>query len=98
MKVPGKDTKLGRVLRAMYCAGPMTSGAVRRKARLPVDTAITARIRELRDSYHCTIPPAIRVQQADDKAIYKYHLKRVPIWIRKELNKELKEQGSGVAA
>lgn len=89
MKIPGKNTKLGRVLRAMYCAGPMTAGAIRRKSKLPADTAITARIRELRDSYDCTIPPATRIDQANGNAIYKYHLKRVPVWMRVELNKEI---------
>ena len=88
MKCPAKETKLGKVLRAMHKAGPMTAGEIRRKAGLASDTAVTARIRELRNDYHCEIPPAKPIKQLDGSTIYKYELKRVPVWIRKELNKE----------
>lgn len=99
MRVPSKETKLGKVLRAMHKAGPMTAGEIRRKAGLASDTAVTARIRELRNDYRCEIPPAKPVKQLDGSTIYKYELKRVPVWIRKELNRErLSGWMSGVAA
>ena len=99
MKCPGQNTKLGKVLRAMNKAGPMTAGEIRRKAGLASDTAVTARIRELRNDYHCDIPPAKPIKQLDGSTIYKYELKRVPVWIRLELDKELFcRLMSGVAA
>jgi hypothetical protein len=99
MRVPSKETKLGKVLRAMHKAGPMTAGEIRRKAGLASDTAVTARIRELRNDYHCEIPPAKPIKQLDGSTIYKYELKRVPVWIRVELNRErLNGWMSGVAA
>ncbi|MBY5961918.1 hypothetical protein [Marinobacter nauticus] len=88
MKCPAQNTKLGKVLRAMHKAGPMTAGEIRRKAGLASDTAVTARIRELRNDYHCDIPPAKPIKQLDGSTLYKYEMKRVPVWIRKELNKE----------
>lgn len=88
MKCPAKDTKLGKVLRAMHKGGPMTAGEIRRKAGLASDTAVTARIRELRNDYHCDIPPAKPIKQLDGSTIYKYELKRVPLMIRLELTKE----------
>lgn len=99
MRVPSKETKLGKVLRAMHKGGPMTAGEIRRKAGLASDTAVTARIRELRNDYHCDIPRAKPIKQLDGSTIYKYELKRVPVWIRKELNRErLSGWMSGVAA
>ena len=99
MKCPAQNTKLGKVLRAMNKAGPMTAGEIRRKAGLASDTAVTARIRELRNDYHCDIPPAKPIKQLDGSTIYKYELKRVPAWIRLELDKELFcRLMSGVAA
>ena len=87
MKCPAQNTKLGKVLRAMNKAG------------LASDTAVTARIRELRNDYRCEIPPAKPVKQLDGSTIYKYELKRVPVWIRLELDKELFcRLMSGVAA
>ena len=47
MKLPMKDSNLGRVLRAMHNAGPMPAGAIRQQAGLAPDTAVTARIREI---------------------------------------------------
>lgn len=88
MKCPAQNTKLGKVLRAMNKVGPMTAGEIRRKAGLASDTAVTARIRELRNDYHCDIPPAKPIKQLDGSTIYKYELKRVPAWIGKELNRE----------
>ena len=76
MKCPAQNTKLGKVLRAMN------------KAVLASDTAVTARIRELRNDYRCEIPPAKPVKQLDGSTIYKYELKRVPLMIRLELTKE----------
>jgi len=32
MRTPGQHTKLGKVLRAMYQAGPMTAGEIRKEA------------------------------------------------------------------
>ena len=46
MNLPSKHSNTGRVLRAMYGAGPMTAEAIRRKANFSTDTEITARIRE----------------------------------------------------
>ena len=76
MKCPAQNTKLGKVLRAMNKAG------------LASDTAVTARIRELRNDYRCEIPPAKPVKQLDGSTIYKYELKLVPLMIRLELTKE----------
>ena len=88
MNLPSKHSNTGRVLRTMHGAGPMTAGAIRRKAGFHADTEITARIRELRDSYSCEIPPAKRVQQLDGKAIYLYHLVSVSHWMSEALNEE----------
>ena len=74
MNLPSKHSNTGRVLRAMYNAGPMSAGTIRRKANFSTDTEITARIRELRDLYEFEIPPAQRVQQPNGKAVYVYHL------------------------
>lgn len=98
MKLPKKHTNTGRVLRAMANAGPLTAGHIRRKAGLHPDTAVTARIRQLRD-IHCVIPPAERIKQLDDSVIYKYHLVDMPEWMKTELRRERKrEMGMGVAA
>jgi glycerophosphoryl diester phosphodiesterase len=48
MNLPSSIKNLGRVLRAMHGAGPMTAGAIRRKANMHPDTEITARIRDIR--------------------------------------------------
>ena len=88
MKLPSRHGKLGRVLRAMIDAAPMTAGSTRIKAGLPADTAVTARIRELRDSYDCDIPPAMRLKRVDGSTIYLYSLREVPRWMRAELRKE----------
>lgn len=99
MKCPAQNTKLGKVLRAMYRAGPMTAGEIRRKAGLPSDTAVTARIRELRNECGCDIPRAEPIKQLDGSTIYKYELKRVPPLILLELDKErLSRWAKGAAA
>ena len=48
MSLPSKHSNTGRVLRAMYCSGPMPAGNIRRKAQFSTDTEITARIRDIR--------------------------------------------------
>ncbi|HAC30686.1 MAG TPA: hypothetical protein DCF82_23210 [Marinobacter hydrocarbonoclasticus] len=72
----------------MYRSGPMTSEEIRKASGLATGTAVTARIRELRNDYHCDIPPAKPIKQLDGSTIYKYELKRVPLMIRLELTKE----------
>lgn len=91
--LPGQHTNLGRVLRAMHNAGPMTAGHIRRKAGLHPDTAVTARIRELRN-INCIIPPAERIKQLDDSVIYKYHLVDMPDWMKTELRRERERMAS----
>ena len=91
MTLPGKHSNTGRVLRAMYCSGPMTAGNIRRKAQFSTDTEITARIRELRDLYEFEIPPAQRVQQSNGKSIYLYHLVSVSHSAGLELDAEKRE-------
>ena len=99
MRRPSEHTKLGKVLRAMYRAGPMTAGEIRSKAGLPSDTAVTARIRELRNECGCDIPRAEPIKQLDGSTIYKYELKRVPLLIRLELERERRKScAHGVAA
>jgi len=89
MNLPSSTKNLGRVLRAMHGAGPMTAGAIRRKANFSTDTEITARIRELRDLYEFEIPPAQRVQQSNGKAVYVYHLVSVSHCMSLALNEEM---------
>lgn len=88
MKLPSQHSKLGKVLRAMVGAGALTAGSIRRRAGLPVDTAITARVRELRDYYGCTIPPAERRKQLDGSTLYLYRLEAVPYWMAQALANE----------
>ena len=92
MNLPSKHSNTGRVLRAMYNAGPMSAGAIRRKAQFSTDTEITARIRELRDLYEFEIPPAQRVQQSNGKSIYVYHLVSVSHSAGLELEAERKRE------
>ena len=90
MNLPSKHSNTGRVLRAMYCSGPMTAGNIRRKAQFSTDTEITARIRELRDQYEFEIPPAQRVQQSNGNPVYVYHLVSVSHSAGLELDAERK--------
>ena len=90
MSLPSKHSNTGRVLRAMYCSGPMTAGNIRRKAQFITDTEITARIRELRDQYEFEIPPAQRVQQSNGNPVYVYHLVSVSHSAGLELDAERK--------
>ena len=90
MTLPGKHSNTGRVLRAMYNAGPISAGAIRRKANFSTDTEITARIRELRDQYEFEIPPAQRVQQSNGNPVYVYHLVSVSHSAGLELDAERK--------
>ena len=92
MSLPSKHSNTGRVLRAMYCSGPMTAGNIRRKAQFSTDTEITARIRELRDQYEFEIPPAQRVQQSNGNPVYVYHLVSVSHSAGLELDAERKRE------
>ena len=92
MNLPSKHSNTGRVLRAMYCSGPMTAGNIRRKANFSTDTEITARIRELRDQYEFEIPPAQRVQQSNGNPVYVYHLVSVSHSAGLELDAERKRE------
>ena len=92
MTLPGKHSNTGRVLRAMYNAGPISAGAIRRKANFSTDTEITARIRELRDLYEFEIPPAQRIQQSNGNPVYVYHLVSVSHSAGLELDAERKRE------
>ena len=92
MNLPSKHSNTGRVLRAMYNAGPISAGAIRRKANFSTDTEITARIRELRDLYEFEIPPAQRVQQSNGNPVYVYHLVSVSHSAGLELDAERKRE------
>jgi len=92
MNLPSKHSNTGRVLRAMYNAGPISAGAIRRKANFSTDTEITARIRELRDLYEFEIPPAERVQQPNGNPVYVYHLVSVSHSAGLELDAERKRE------
>lgn len=94
MNLPGQHTKLGKVLRAMHNAGHLTSEEIRKAAHLATGSAVTARIRQLRNDYNCEIPPAKPFKQLDDSVIYKYHLKSVPGWMRKALREEAEKVAS----
>jgi len=89
MNLPSKHSNTGRVLRAMYNAGPMSAGAIRRKANFSTDTEIPSRIRELRDKYEFEIPPAQRVQQSNGNPVYVYHLVSVSHCMSLALNEEM---------
>jgi len=92
MNLPSKHSNTGRVLRAMYNAGPMSAGAIRRKANFSTDTEIPSRIRELRDKYEFEIPPAQRVQQSNGNPVYVYHLVSVAYSVGLELDAERKRE------
>jgi len=86
MTLPASTTNLGRALRAMHGAGPMTAGAIRRKANFSTDTEITARIRDIR-KLGCTVA-CYNVPQGDGKQIWLYRIDYMPRVIRDALNEE----------
>lgn len=88
--IPTPDTKLGSVLRAMAFSGPMTAGAIRRKARLAPDTAVTARIRDLR-KMGCVVS-CYSVPQGDGKQLWVYRMDYMPRSVREALVMEMKRE------
>ena len=85
MKLPGKHTNTGRVLRAMYGKGWLTAGEIRKAARMHPDTAVTARIRDLRHIPGVDLPPAeVRKNAAGGRSYY-YHIARLSPRVRAEL-------------
>jgi len=87
MKLPAKETNLGRVLRAMHGAGPMTSGGIRKKANFSTDTEITARIRDIR-KLGCTVA-CYNIPQGDGKQLWLYRIDYMPRVIRDALYEEM---------
>ena len=87
MTLPASTTNLGRALRAMHGAGPMTAGAIRRKANFSTDTEITARIRDIR-KLGC-LADCHSVPQGDGKQLWLYRIDYMPRVIRDALNEEL---------
>jgi len=85
--LPGIDTNLGRTLRTMHGAGPMTAGAIRRKAGFHADTEITARIRDIR-KLGCSVA-CYNVPQGDGKQVWLYRIDYMPRVIRDALNEEM---------
>ena len=96
--LPMKDTNLGRVLRAMHNAAPMSAGHIRRKAGLAPDTAVTARIRDLRKMGIDVDCQGRR--ELNEKTVWYYQIERMPQWVSDALREERKreQQVSGVAA
>lgn len=88
MKTPAANTNLGRVLRALYQGGHLTAGQVRVKAGLHPDTAVTARIRDLRKIGCEVYTYSFKHPVHDEKHVWKYWLRRVPVWMRRDLDKE----------
>ena len=86
MTLPASTTNLGRALRAMHGAGPMTAGAIRRKANFSTDTEITARIRDIR-KLGCLVD-CYSVPQGDGKQLWLYRIDYMPRVIRDALNEE----------
>jgi len=94
-RLPLKDSNLGKVLRAMHNAAPMSAGHIRRKAGLDPDTAVTARIRDLRKmgidvSCHSR-------RELNGKHVWYYRIERMPGWIEDALKAE-KQRMRGEAA
>ena len=87
MTLPGKHSNTGRVLRAMYCSGPMTAGNIRRKAQFITDTEITARIRDIR-KLGCSVA-CYNIPQDDGKQLWLYRIYYMPRVIRDALNEEM---------
>ena len=87
MTLPASTTNLGRALRAMHGAGPMTAGAIRRKANFSTDTEITARIRDIR-KLGC-LADCYSVPQGDGKQLWLYRIDYMPRVIRDALYEEM---------
>ena len=87
MNLPSKHSNTGRVLRAMYNAGPMSAGAIRRKANMHPDTEITARIRDIR-KLGCIVD-CYSVPQGDGKQLWLYRIDYMPRVIRDALYEEM---------
>jgi len=87
MTLPASTTNLGRALRAMHGAGPMTAGAIRRKANMHPDTEITARIRDIR-KLGC-LADCYSVPQGDGKQLWLYRIDYMPRVIRDALYEEM---------
>jgi hypothetical protein len=90
--IPTSDTKLGSALRAMAFAGPMTAGGIRKKANLAPDTAVTARIRDLR-KMGCVVS-CYNVPQGDGKQLWYYRMDHMPEFVRKALTDEMKRRAA----
>lgn len=86
MKLPSKQSKLGKVLRAMQSRETLSAKAVRLKAKLPTDTAVTARIRDLR-KLGCAVA-CWSVLQPDRKRVWYYRLESMPGWVGEQLRAE----------
>ena len=87
MNLPSQNSNTGRTLRAMHGAGPMTAGAIRRKANMHPDTEITARIRDIR-KLGC-LADCYSVPQGDGKQLWLYRIDYMPRVIRDALNAEM---------
>ena len=86
MNLPSKHSNTGRVLRAMYNAGPMSAGAIRRKANFSTDTEIPSRIRDIR-KLGCIVD-CYSVPRGDGKQLWLYRIDYMPRVIRDALNEE----------
>jgi len=87
MNLPSQNSNTGRTLRAMHGAGPMTAGAIRRKANMHPDTEITARIRDIR-KLGC-LADCYSIPQGDGKQLWLYRIDYMPRVIRDALNAEM---------
>jgi len=87
MNLPSQNSNTGRTLRAMHGAGPMTAGAIRRKANMHPDTEITARIRDIR-KLGCIVA-CYNIPQGDGKQLWLYRIDYMPRVIRDALNAEM---------
>jgi len=94
-RLPLKDSNLGKVLRAMHNAAPMSAGHIRRKAGLDPDTAVTARIRDLRKMGIDVDCQGRR--ELNEKTVWYYQIERMPQWVEDALKDE-QERMRGVAA
>ena len=98
MNLPGKHTNLGRVLRAMQGGQHMTAGQVRRAAGLHPDTAVTARIRDLRKLGCEVYTYSFKHPSTEEKRVWKYWLRKMPAWMRRELRREASRGWMGEVA
>ena len=87
MNLPSQNSNTGRTLRAMHGAGPMTAGAIRRKANFSTDTEITARIRDIR-KLGC-LADCYSVPQGDGEQLWLYRIDYMPRVIRDALYEEM---------